>query len=213
MACKLILFILIITATLLSCKIQSKVIAGKYIDPISGDTLQLNPDYSYEYCEKLNSGYLGWTSGTWTNKKRKLQFKCDSKPLVNYQLNIRIDSATNVLRLKLVQGDKETPIFIEGVKIFKRNAVLNEEVFKKYENVLEIASKDFDSIVVSTYYFKPITFHNTFKANYSFIAKVMPVERLYELDKIPFKIEKSTLKSTLTKEYDNMKYFFTKAKN
>jgi hypothetical protein len=186
---------------------------GKYIDTTFGDTLQINQNNRYDYIEKLNTGNLGWTSGTWTIKKRKLHFKCDHKPLVGYRLRIRRDSSSNVFQLKLVQGEKETPIFIEDVYIFKNNFILSNEFFKKSNNIAVIATNDFDSIVVTTFNYNSITFHNTLNTNYSYIAKILPVERLYELDKVPFRINKFSLKSTQTNEYSDMNLNFKKIGN
>ncbi len=208
-----ILVLLFLLAGFISCKVSSKQVIGKYIDTSYGDTLQLNADKSYEYLEKLNKGDIGLTQGEWEIKNHKIRFQCDHKPLVGFRLKVIRDSLSNIFQIKLLLGDAGEPIYIEDVKIFKNSFTLSNDNFKNSKNLVKIFAKDFDSIVVRTFNFSVIAFPDTLNANYGYIAKIYPIERLYELDKVPFIINKSTLTSIQTKEYDNIFLSFKKMLN
>lgn len=185
---KPVLFFFLIITILTSCKVQSKHIAGKYVDTTFEDTLQIYSDKSYEYLEKLNNGNLGWTRGQWKIKNRKIYFISNPKPLVDYTLKIRHDISINNFQIKLLLADTQKPIYIEDVKILKNNEVLSSESFTKSKNEVRLFVSDFDSILVSTFNFTTIIFPNTLNKNRGYVAKIYPEERLYELDKVPFKL-------------------------
>jgi hypothetical protein len=87
---------------------------------------------------------------------------------------------------------------------------LDKDNFQQSKNVVRIFSKDFDSMAVQTFNFTNIRFQDTLNNNYGYVARLYPVERLYELDKVPFKRKRKTLKSTQTVEY---KHIFLTLKN
>ena len=198
-----ILSLLLLCFALASCKVLSKQVAGKYIDVKYGDTLQILTDNSYLYLEKLNTGIIGETQGKWKIKKRKIFFKCDHKPLVGYRLKVNRDSAMNNYGIKLLLASTFKPIHIERAFFFKNGAILNNNL-EQSNNRLRIFSNDFDSIVVQTFNFMNIKLRDTLNKNYAYVARIYPIERLYELDKVPFKIKRKTLKSTQTNEYKDI---------
>jgi len=188
----------------------SKQVVGVYLDKAFGDTLKINADRSYEYLEKLNSGLLGWTNGKWRIRNRQVQFKCDHKAQVAYRLKLRQDSAINTFQIALLLNDSQTPVNIEEVSIFRNNAIINGENFKRSTNIVRILARNYDSIVVKTLNFFDIIFLNTLNTDHGYIARIYPVERLYELDKVPFKINDSALVSTKTKEQNDIFHLFNK---
>ena len=191
-------------ALLSGCKVLSKQIVGHYIDTAHGDTLQIRTDHSYQFLEKLNTGITGATHGKWEVKKSKIYFKSKPKPLVGYRLKVIRDSTSNNFSIKLLLADSYEPIHIEKVSFFKDGTTLDEDNFQQSKNVVRIFSKDFDSMVVQTFNFTNIRFQDTLNKNYGYVARIYPVERLYELDKVPFKIKRKILKSTQTSEYKHI---------
>src|SRR5690242_1184349 len=208
-----ILILLFLFFELTGCKIFGKQVAGNYIDVKHGDSLQILSDSSYIYLEKLNSGVVGETQGKWKIKKHRIFFMCDHKPLVGYRLKVNRDSTSHNFQIKLLLGATLTPIHIEKVGAFKNGAALSENNFEQSKNIVRIFSKSFDSIVIQTFNFTSIKFRDTLNKNYGYIARIHPVERLYELDKVPFKIKKKNLKSTKTDEYKDIFLTFKKSEN
>jgi hypothetical protein len=189
---------------LAGCKVLSKQVVGDYIDVKHGDSLQIRSNNSYIYLEKLNSGIVGETQGKWEIKRDRIYFKCDHKPLVGYRLKVNRDSASNNFEIKLLLAATSTPIHIEEVNFFKNGTTLSKNNFEQSKNMVRIFSENFDSIVIQTFNFANIIFRDTLNKNYSYVARVYPVERLYELDKVPFKIKKNTLKITETNKYKDI---------
>lgn len=107
-------------------------------------------------------------------------------------------------------ADKEDPIYIEAVSLFKNNAILYDVNFSKSKNVVQIFTHDFDSMIVQTYNFIALHIPNTLNQKHGYITRIYPVERLYELDKVPFRIRRKTLTYTSTKEYENIRLNFKK---
>jgi hypothetical protein len=195
---------------LAGCTISGKQVAGNFIDVKHGDSLQILNDSSYIYLEKLNSGVVGETQGKWKNKKHRIVFICDHKPLVGYRLKVNRDSTSHNFRIKLLLEATSTPIHIEKVGVFKNGNALSQNNFEQSKNMVRIFSKSFDSIIIQTFNFTNIKFRDTLNKNYGYIARIYPVERLYELDKVPFKIKKKTLKSAKTDEYKDIFLTFKK---
>jgi hypothetical protein len=182
-----ILSLFFLVALLSGCKVPSKQIVGNYIDTTHGDTLQILADNSYEFFEKLNTGLIGGTHGKWEIKKRRIYFKSEPKPLVGYRLKVNRDSTSNNSEIKLLLADTQEPIHIEEVYFFKNGVTLSKDNFEQSKNLIRIFSKDFDSIVVQTFNFTNIRLQDTLNKNYGYVARIYPVERLYELDKVPLK--------------------------
>ena len=197
-------------AILTSCKVQSRHLIGKYVDTNHGDTLLIHPNKSYEYFELLNSGNLGWTHGQWKIKNNNINFISDNKPLVDYKLKVRGDTSKNDFQIKLLLADTEKPVNIEDVKIIKNNEVLGRESYSKFKNEVKVLVPHYDSIMVYTAHFKAIPFPNTLNKSHGYTAKIYPEERLYELDKVPFKLHKATLLSAPAKLENNALYTFKK---
>ncbi len=208
-----IIILILLVSGLSKCKVVNKVIVGKYIETAFGDTLQINNDQSYEYLEKLNNGTLGWTQGKWIIKNRKIYFQCDHQPLVGYRLKVRPDTLLQNFQIKLLLGDTDEPINIENVCLFKNNLHVDANNFKQSTNVVTIFTTNFDSIVIHTSNFTPLSLPNILNTNHGNIARIYPVERLYALDKVPFSINKNILKSRKTKAYQNIFLTFKKIDN
>ncbi len=199
--------------SLSQCNVSSKQVVGSYVDKTFGDTLKINKDKSYDYLEKLNSGSLGLTQGKWEIKNHNIQFHCDHKPLVGYRLKVQKDSSANHFQIKLVSGDTKEPIYVENVEVFKNGSVLKKDSFKKAKNIVKILTDNYDSIVVQTFNFTNLTFAHSLNSNYGYVAEIYPVERLYELDKVPFAVQRNKLKSRKTKQYEDVNFSFKKIKN
>lgn len=198
---------------LTKCTVTNKQVVGKYVEKTFGDTLEIHKDNSYDYLEKLNSGIMGLTQGTWKMNDRNMEFKCDHKPLVGYWKKVQRDSSVNNFQIKFVLGSTKEPIYIESVEVFKNGSVLQKDSVQKIKNVVKILSDNYDSIVVQTFNFANLTFTNSLNPNYGYIVKIFPGERLYELDKVPFSVRRNKLKSGKTEEYDDLNFSFKKLKN
>lgn len=203
----IMLFLLI---SLTKCSVSNKQVMGKYVEKTFGDTLEIHNDKSYDYLEKLNSGIMGLTQGTWKINDRKMEFQCDHKPLVGYWKKVERDSSVNNFQLKLVLGSTKEPIYIESVEVFKNGSPLQNDPIEKIKNVVKILTDNYDSIVVQTFNFANLTFTSAINPNYGYIVKVFPGERLYELDKVPFSVHRNELKSRKTEDYDDLNFSFKK---
>ncbi len=208
-----IIILILLAAGLARCNVSGKEVTGNYVDKIFGDTLQMHADKSYDYLEQLHSGTSGLTRGKWEIKNRKVYFRCDHMPLVGYRLKVRPDTSSHQFQIKLLLADSEDPIHIEDVKILKNNLRVDENSFSKINNVVKVFTKGFDSIIVKTFNFTSVTFSGTLNTSHGYVARIYPVERLYELDKVPFGFHKGTLASMQTKDYDNIFLSFKKIKN
>ncbi len=209
----LCLFLLFLIYCFTNCKIADTQVIGTYIEPHFGDTLIINTDKSYEYIEKLNSGSLGWTKGNWEINGPKIRFTCDHNPLVAYQIKVRPDTSINNFQIKLLLNDSETPININQVNIFNSNTVLSSTNYKISGNIVRIFVIDFDSIVLKNINLNDITFPDTLNKNQAYIVRIYPVERLYELDKVPFRIYKNELSSIKSKKNNEVSHYFKRIIN
>ncbi|HLY70082.1 MAG TPA: hypothetical protein VKR53_10175 [Puia sp.] len=199
-------FLIVLT----SCKITHTALAGKYVNEPFGDTLEVFPNKRYEYVEVLNNGNSGWTKGKWEIRKNKVHFICDTKPLVGFKERVIADSTIKRFQIDLLLGETKKPIYIEDVKIYKKDSILGDESFRKSGNVIDILRTDYDSIVVITFNFVHLLFSNKLNHQYRNIIKIFPAERLYELDKVPYKMSKNALKSTKTERYEDVYLSFKK---
>jgi len=197
---------------LANCTVSKKRVTGTYLDPHYSDTLQLYEDGSYEYAEHLNSGHVGWTEGKWNINKRMITFQCDHRPLVGYRLKVRNDTIARDFQIRLTMGDTEEPIYIENVAVYQGQEILDNS-FTHSGNVVKILRKDFDSIVVRTFNFRALKFSRELQPEHSYVAEIYPVERLYELDKVPFMFRKKKLRSTKTSAYPDIDISFKRTGN
>ncbi|MBN9349455.1 MAG: hypothetical protein J0H55_02120 [Chitinophagaceae bacterium] len=179
-------------------------IAGKYVDKEHGDTLYLKPDSTYQYLEKLNSGVIGLTEGKWSVRNREVSFKCDHKPLVGYRLRIRKETNSSDFRIRLVEDSVQKPVFIENVELFNGGHLLGGNPYLKSGNTIDILTRKVDSIVIQTFNYQNLSL-TSLEPGTAYLLTVFPDERLYELDKVPFKFIRKFLKSTQSPEYDDIR--------
>jgi len=194
---------------LASCTVSKKQVAGTYLNSHYGDTLHLYVDGNYEYAEQLISGKVGWTEGRWSIKKKTISFQCDHRPLVGYRMKVRPDTLAGDFQIRLTMGDTEEPIYIEDVAVY-HGPVAIDNSNTHADNVVKILRNDFDSIVVRTFNFRAIKFSGNLKPVHGYVAEIYPIERLYELDKVPFLFRKKSLKSKKTRAYPNINISFKK---
>jgi hypothetical protein len=192
-----------------SCTVSKKQVVGTYLNSHYGDTLHLYEDGNYEYAEQLISGKVGWTEGKWSMKKKSIIFQCDHRPLVGYRLKVRPDTLARDFQIRLTMGDTEEPIYIEDVAVY-HGPVAIENSNTHADNVVKILRNDFDSIVVRTFNFRAIKFARDLKPVHAYVAEIYPIERLYELDKVPFVFHKKSLISKKTAAYPNINISFKK---
>lgn len=193
-------FVLVVLSFgLTKCSISIPQLSGVYLNPKFSDTLHLRPDHTYEYVEKLNNGARGWTDGKWFLQNHKVLFQCDHKPLVGYRRTIQPDNTVHIFQLKFLLSDTDAPIYVEEVKLFKAKQPLSDKTFSKENNIVKIFSKDFDSIAISTIYFRTITITSGLSTDQGNTVRIYPAERLYALDKVSFRFKENKLTSTRTK--------------
>jgi hypothetical protein len=194
------LLVILAAIGLINCKLQSISVAGTYADKYYKDTLEIHGDSSYLFTEKLNSGYVGWTTGTWVIKKKKIYFKSSSKIMVGYSLQLSKDSSNNNFQITLLLGDSKKPVHMEAAYITKNMVPVSSKYYSITDNKLKINTSVFDSIIISAKKIAPIIFSKQIKYPFAYIARIYPAERLYELNSNPFKIKKNELLDLSKKE-------------
>jgi hypothetical protein len=91
---------------------------GTYLNAKKGDTLWLYPNHTYEYLEQLYKSKLGWTEGQWIKQNRKINFQCNHRVLVGYQLKVRPDTLVKNFEIKLLMGYGNEPVYVEKVIMY-----------------------------------------------------------------------------------------------
>lgn len=207
---RILFFIFCYSLMLTGCSLSTKKLSGTYINPHYGDTLHLYTNGTFEYAEQLLSGRVGWTEGKWIINHKSIRFECDHRPLVGYRLKLRPDSLAHDFQIRLTMGDTDEPIYIENVSVY-HGAATTQNTFTNSDNVVKILTRDFDSIVIRTFNFRALKFSREVLPTNGYVAEIYPVERLYELDKVPFRYRKKKLNSTKTKQYPDIKISFVKS--
>lgn len=195
---------------LISCRVTQDRVSGKYVDKIYNDSLKLNKDGSYVYIETLKSGALGRTDGLWKLEKNRVKFTKDKSAFVGYRLEVNRAEIAEEGLLKLLLGNTEKPLAIKQVKISTNGQIVTGDEITQ-TNTVKIPDQ-FDFMVINTHHFANILIKDTLQANYQYIVKVFPVERLYELDKIPFVVRGKKLKGTQETQYDDRMIKFKKTR-
>ena len=204
-------FISISICMLYSCRVTQERVSGKYVDKTYNDSLILNKDGSYVYLEILKSGALGRTDGHWKLDKNRVEFTNNKIAYIGYRLEVEREQLGNKGSLQFLLGNTGKPLTIKKVKISNKEQIINDEKSILLENKVEIPDQ-YDFMVINTDNFANILIKDTLQANYLYTVKVFPVERLYELDKIPFVVRGKKLKGTKETQYDDRIIKFKKTR-
>lgn len=197
---------------LMSCS-MSKNFVGTYIETSFGDTLLIYSDKKYYYNEKLNTGFWGSTEGKWKNKGKLIYFKANTKALTGYSLKINKEPFLDSLGIELFLNNTTIPVEITGISIYKNGTPFVTNLNSFSENIMRVSAIDFDSLLIRTDEFIPLRLtQKTLQNGYTHKINILPVERLYELDKVPMRKNKTSLTTIETIRYSYVSNRFKKIK-
>lgn len=205
-------FFTICICMLVSCRTTQERVSGKYVDITYSDSLKLNKDGTYVYLEILKSGALGRTDGHWELKKNRVEFTNNKTAFIGYRLEVNRERSGEEGSLQFLLGNTGKPLTIKQVRISYKDQIINEVKSVQSENTVKIPDQ-YDFMVINTHHFANILIKDTLQANYNYNVKVFPLERLYELDKIPFVVRGKRLKGTQETQYDDRIIKFKKTRN
>lgn len=140
-----------------------------------------------------------------------MQFISNKTAFIGYRLEINREAIGEHGTLKFLLGNTEKPLTIQQVKISTNDLIDNGENNIQTKNTITIPNQ-YDFMVINTDNFANIIIKDTLQSNYQYKVKVFPVERLYELDKIPFMVRGKKLKGTQTTQYDDRVIKFKKTR-
>lgn len=187
---------------MVSCRITQERVSGKYVDKTYNDSLKLNKDGSYVHIETLKSGALGQTGGHWKLEKKQVEFTNNKTAYIGYRLEVNRAGIAEEGDLKFLLANSEKPLAIKEIKISTNGQIISSENSIQTNKLVKIPDQ-YDFMVINTHNFPNILIKDTLQSNYQYEVRVFPIERLYELDKIPFKIRGRKLKGTQRTQYDD----------
>lgn len=142
-------------------------------------------------------------------REESVTFTDNKTAFIGYRLEINRDEIVEEGSLKFLLGNSEKPLTIRQVKISNNGETINGQNIIQTKNIAKLTDS-YDFIVINTDHFANILIKDTLQSGYQYKIRMFPVERLYELDKLLFKISRKKIKSTQITQYDNRKIKFKK---
>lgn len=169
------------------CKPLQTRVAGSYIEHSLGDTLELFPDLTYHYNEKLLSGLTGFTSGCWHLTTKKVIFTIHPRPKMGFRANWQSDSSdAGQTSFRFVLGATQKPLLIKQIIYFKDGDTVSDKGKLISDGNFLITNTEIDSAEIITDDFYPFYLRKSFFNNHQWTFHIIPVERYYSLDKFMF---------------------------
>ena len=159
----------------------------------------------------MKLGAYGRTDGHWNVEKKRVKFTNDKAAYIGYRLEVNREKIDNKGSLTFLLGNTEKPLTIKQVKISINDEIVNGENSIQSENKIKVPAV-YDFMVINTNNFPNILIKDTLQVNYGYKVRLFPVERLYELDKIPFLVRGKKLKGTRETQYDGRLIKFKKTR-
>ena len=196
---------------LVSCRITQEQAAGKYVDKTYNDSLKLNKDGSYVYIETLKSGALGRTDGQWILDHKQVIFTKDKPAFIGHRIEVDRAQKAKEGSLKFLLGNTDKSLNIQKINVSMDDKIRSGADLILTNNTAKLPDT-FDFIVINTDHFANILIKDTLQSNYQYTVRIFPIERLYELDHIPFVVSGKKLKSRQKTMYDNRVIKFKKTR-